>query len=66
MPEVGTSNVSTFYPQFFILFLGLSVAYQTSWTDPCEPFYIGRVDIPSYDETFKQYGFNRISQVSTK
>lgn len=33
------------------------------WKDPWEPFYIIRRDLPLYDERFKQYGFNRISQV---
>lgn len=41
----------------------LEVAYTLSWVDPWEPFYIGPHTVPLYDETFKQYGFNRISQV---
>lgn len=41
----------------------LAVAYVVAWRDPWEPFYIGNKDVPSYDERFKQYGFNRISQV---
>ncbi|KAM5138382.1 beta-1,4-glucuronyltransferase 1 [Mantella aurantiaca] len=40
----------------------LAVAYVVEWKDPWEPFYIGNKDVPSYDERFKQYGFNRISQ----
>uniref|UniRef100_F7DZH0 Beta-1,4-glucuronyltransferase 1 n=1 Tax=Xenopus tropicalis TaxID=8364 RepID=F7DZH0_XENTR len=40
----------------------LGVAYVVEWKDPWEPFYIGRADVPAYDERFKQYGFNRISQ----
>ncbi|XP_039625148.1 beta-1,4-glucuronyltransferase 1 [Polypterus senegalus] len=40
----------------------LDVAYTLSWTDPWEPFYIGSQDTPLYDERFRQYGFNRISQ----
>ncbi|KAG8450272.1 hypothetical protein GDO86_002793 [Hymenochirus boettgeri] len=36
------------------------VAYTVEWKDPWEPFYIGRSDVPAYDERFKQYGFNRI------
>ncbi|XP_068117407.1 beta-1,4-glucuronyltransferase 1 [Hyperolius riggenbachi] len=40
----------------------LSVAYFVEWRDPWEPFYIGSKDVPAYDERFKQYGFNRISQ----
>ncbi|XP_033105009.1 beta-1,4-glucuronyltransferase 1-like isoform X2 [Anneissia japonica] len=42
---------------------GLGVAYSREWVDPWEPFYISRSDVPFYDEQFKQYGFNRISQV---
>lgn len=41
----------------------LEVAYAITWTDPWEPFYIGPNSVPLYDESFKQYGFNRISQV---
>ncbi|TNN46709.1 Beta-1,4-glucuronyltransferase 1 [Liparis tanakae] len=40
----------------------LEVSYALSWTDPWEPFYIGPHTVPLYDESFKQYGFNRISQ----
>ncbi|XP_057712296.1 beta-1,4-glucuronyltransferase 1 [Corythoichthys intestinalis] len=40
----------------------LEVAYTLTWVDPWEPFYIGPRDVPLYDENFKQYGFNRISQ----
>ncbi|KAL0970131.1 hypothetical protein UPYG_G00237560 [Umbra pygmaea] len=40
----------------------LDVAYTLSWVDPWEPFYIGSRTVPLYDESFKQYGFNRISQ----
>lgn len=40
----------------------LEVAYTLSWTDPWEPFYIGPRSVPLYDEMFRQYGFNRISQ----
>ncbi|XP_061816530.2 beta-1,4-glucuronyltransferase 1 [Nerophis lumbriciformis] len=40
----------------------LEVAYTLTWTDPWEPFYIGPRGVPLYDESFKQYGFNRISQ----
>lgn len=43
----------------------LEVAYTLSWVDPWEPFYIGPSTVPLYDESFKQYGFNRISQVPT-
>ncbi|XP_063293699.1 beta-1,4-glucuronyltransferase 1 [Pelobates fuscus] len=40
----------------------LEVAYIVEWKDPWEPFYIGGDEVPAYDERFKQYGFNRISQ----
>ncbi|XP_075693448.1 beta-1,4-glucuronyltransferase 1 [Rhinoderma darwinii] len=40
----------------------LAVAYVVEWRDPWEPFYIGNKEVPAYDERFKQYGFNRISQ----
>ncbi|KAM9718072.1 beta-1,4-glucuronyltransferase 1 [Menidia menidia] len=40
----------------------LEDAYTLRWTDPWEPFYIGPSSVPPYDENFKQYGFNRISQ----
>lgn len=42
----------------------LDVAYLKEWTDPWEPFYIAlKQNLPLYDGRFKQYGFNRISQV---
>ena len=40
------------------------VGYEVGWKDPWEPFYIAARSVPLYDERFKQYGFNRISQVS--
>ncbi|KAL4658683.1 beta-1,4-glucuronyltransferase 1 [Arapaima gigas] len=40
----------------------LEVAYTLTWVDPWEPFYIGPRAVPLYDESFQQYGFNRISQ----
>ncbi|KAJ8246780.1 hypothetical protein GJAV_G00255330 [Gymnothorax javanicus] len=40
----------------------LEVAYSLNWIDPWEPFYIGPRTVPLYDENFRQYGFNRISQ----
>lgn len=43
----------------------LEVAYTIAWMDPWEPFYIGPNSVPLFDENFKQYGFNRISQVCT-
>ncbi|EGD75795.1 hypothetical protein PTSG_07914 [Salpingoeca rosetta] len=40
------------------------LTYEVPWTDPWEPFYIAKASTcPPYDERFKQYGFNRISQV---
>lgn len=42
----------------------IKVAYEVEWKDPWEPFYIGPTNVPNYDERFKQYGFNRISQAS--
>ncbi|XP_073980276.1 beta-1,4-glucuronyltransferase 1-like isoform X2 [Rhodnius prolixus] len=41
----------------------LAPLYDVIWKDPWEPFYIARNNAPLYDERFKQYGFNRISQV---
>lgn len=41
----------------------VEVVYEVSWKDPWEPFYVSRANVPLYDERFKQYGFNRISQV---
>jgi N-acetyllactosaminide beta-1,3-N-acetylglucosaminyltransferase len=40
-----------------------SVLFEVLWRDPWEPFYISRNSVPLYDERFRQYGFNRISQV---
>ncbi|RUS77678.1 hypothetical protein EGW08_014575 [Elysia chlorotica] len=39
--------------------VGFSVEYIPGW----EPFYVARTSLPLYDERFKQYGFNRVSQV---
>ncbi|XP_042295417.1 beta-1,4-glucuronyltransferase 1 [Sceloporus undulatus] len=54
----------TNYSQWLNLPTGgpLHVAYEVEWRDPWEPFYIGASSVPPYDERFKQYGFNRISQ----
>ncbi|KAL4238435.1 Beta-1 [Mactra antiquata] len=42
----------------------LDIGYILDWEDPWEPFYIAKkTDLPLYDGKFKQYGFNRISQV---
>lgn len=40
----------------------LEVSYTINWVDPWEPFYISARSVPLYDENFRQYGFNRISQ----
>ncbi|XP_075050460.1 beta-1,4-glucuronyltransferase 1-like isoform X2 [Mixophyes fleayi] len=40
----------------------LEVAYVVEWRAPWEPFYIGNRKVPAFDERFKQYGYNRISQ----
>ena len=43
----------------------IDLAYYIDWQDPWEPFYIAkRTLLPLYDGRFKQYGFNRISQVN--
>ncbi|GIY53247.1 hypothetical protein CEXT_235611 [Caerostris extrusa] len=44
----------------------LNVIFEVLWRDPWEPFYIGRNVAPFYDERFRQYGFNRISQAKKK
>ncbi|KAK6182973.1 hypothetical protein SNE40_010533 [Patella caerulea] len=41
----------------------LTSAYHADFHDPWEPFYIAAKSVPQYDERFKQYGFNRISQI---
>ena len=42
----------------------MNIAYVVEWHDPWEPFYIVDKKAPKYDEKFKNYGFNRISQVN--
>ncbi|KAK4292488.1 hypothetical protein Pmani_034748 [Petrolisthes manimaculis] len=42
---------------------GLHTLYEVLWRDPWEPFYVAPASVPPYDERFRQYGFNRISQV---
>jgi len=42
----------------------VDIAYVVDWHDPWEPFYIVDSEAPKYEEKFKNYGFNRISQVS--
>ena len=39
------------------------ILFEVLWRDPWEPFYISANAVPLYDERFRQYGFNRISQV---
>lgn len=41
----------------------LQIGYEVTWKDPWEPFYVVPRSAPNYDERFRQYGFNRISQV---
>lgn len=41
----------------------MDLAYDVLWKDPWEPFFIAHNKAPFFDERFKQYGFNRISQV---
>jgi len=41
----------------------INIAYMVEWHDPWEPFYIVDLKAPKYNEKFKNYGFNRISQV---
>ncbi|XP_035826917.1 beta-1,4-glucuronyltransferase 1 [Aplysia californica] len=41
----------------------LAVAYSVERNALWEPFYIAKTSVPLYDERFKQYGFNRVSQV---
>ncbi|GFO27908.1 N-acetyllactosaminide beta-1,3-n-acetylglucosaminyltransferase [Plakobranchus ocellatus] len=41
----------------------VAIGYTVDYKDPWEPFYIASKSLPLYDERFKQYGFNRISQV---
>ncbi|XP_049636127.1 beta-1,4-glucuronyltransferase 1 [Suncus etruscus] len=40
----------------------LKPAYRVPWHDPWEPFYVAGGKVPAFDERFRQYGFNRISQ----
>ncbi|XP_013794341.2 beta-1,4-glucuronyltransferase 1-like [Limulus polyphemus] len=41
----------------------LNVLFEVLWRDPWQPFYIARNTVPLYDERFRQYKFNGISQV---
>ncbi|NXB87605.1 B4GA1 glucuronyltransferase, partial [Vidua chalybeata] len=39
----------------------LRVAYEAAWRDPWEPFFVAPArGVPRFDESFLQYGFNRI------
>lgn len=40
----------------------LRPSYVVPWQDPWEPFYVAGGKVPTFDERFRQYGFNRISQ----
>lgn len=43
----------------------LQLAFELQWKYPFEPFFIAsKSSLPLYQERFKQYGFNRVSQVS--
>jgi len=56
---------ATKYEDWFALEVNSSVAvaFELTWAPSWEPFYLGLADVPDYDERFKQYGFDRISQV---
>ncbi|CAG2164326.1 unnamed protein product [Oppiella nova] len=41
----------------------LDILFEVLWRDPWEPFYFSPNSVPLYDERFRQYGFNRISQI---
>ncbi|XP_061173936.1 beta-1,4-glucuronyltransferase 1-like [Saccostrea echinata] len=42
----------------------LEVAYEVQWKLPYEPFFIAHKSLlPLYEERFKQYGYNRVSQI---
>ena len=46
------------------VFGSLEEIYHARWHEPWEPFYIAETETaPLFDERFRQYGFNRISQV---
>lgn len=44
----------------------MRVIYQVVWHNAWEPYYIAKKGFPKYDERFRGYGFNRISQVRQK
>lgn len=42
----------------------LQQAFELQWKYPYEPFFIAsKASLPLYQERFKQYGFNRVSQI---
>jgi len=41
----------------------LAIAYEVDWEKSWEPYYISSTEIPFHDERFKQYGYDRISQI---
>ena len=41
----------------------LTVLFEVLWKDPWEPFFIADNSVPNFDERFRQYGFNRLSQL---
>ncbi|XP_063237679.1 beta-1,4-glucuronyltransferase 1-like isoform X2 [Bacillus rossius redtenbacheri] len=65
LPSSGLRQVHTDYDawQREPPSVGVVPLFEVLWKDPWEPFYITRNSAPFYDERFKQYGFNRISQV---
>lgn len=63
--ECAKCQKLTDYDRWGLLDTGgpLSVAYSVERDSFWEPFYIAKTSMPLYDERFKQYGFNRVSQV---
>ena len=41
----------------------LSIAYEVDWEQSWEPYYFSLNSAPLHDERFKQYGYDRISQI---
>ena len=41
----------------------LSIAYEVDWEQSWEPYYFSLNSVPLHDERFKQYGYDRISQI---
>ncbi|EEB14198.1 N-acetyllactosaminide beta-1,3-N-acetylglucosaminyltransferase, putative [Pediculus humanus corporis] len=42
---------------------GIEILYEVEWKYPWEPFFISNKKVPNFDERFKQYGMNRVSQI---